>query len=48
MPRVAIFSLPPLKPMRRIYLSYLDFDGDGVINGLDFGQFRTRFGMMLP
>jgi hypothetical protein len=30
------------------YLSYLDFDNNGVINGLDLGQFRTRFGTMLP
>jgi hypothetical protein len=26
----------------------LDFNGDGVINGFDLGQFRTRFGTMLP
>ena len=30
------------------YLSYLDINGDGVINGFDFGQFKTRFGTMLP
>jgi hypothetical protein len=30
------------------YLSYLDLNGDGVINGFDVGQFRTRLGTMLP
>ena len=30
------------------YKDYLDFDGLGAINGLDLGQFRTRFGIILP
>jgi hypothetical protein len=30
------------------YLSYLDFNGDGVINGADLAEFRKRFGMILP
>ena len=25
-----------------------DFNGDGVINGFDLGQFRTRFSTSLP
>ena len=30
------------------YRGYLDFDGLGAINGLDLGQFRSRFGVVLP
>jgi hypothetical protein len=30
------------------YLSYFDYNGDGVINGFDLGQFRVRYGTSLP
>jgi hypothetical protein len=30
------------------YQSFLDFDGNGAINGTDLGQFRSRFGVILP
>ena len=30
------------------YVSFLDFDGDGAINGTDLTQFRNRFGVILP
>jgi hypothetical protein len=30
------------------YLDYLDYNGDGAINGTDFAQFRSRFGTALP
>jgi hypothetical protein len=30
------------------YVSFLDFNGDGAINGTDLSQFRNRFGVVLP
>ena len=30
------------------YVSYLDSNGDGAINGLDLAAFRTHFGTNLP
>ena len=30
------------------YLDWLDFNGDGAINALDFGMFRSRFGSGVP
>ena len=30
------------------YASFLDFNGDGAINGTDLTQFRNRFGVILP
>src|SRR5205085_1773066 len=30
------------------YVSFLDFNGDGAINGTDLTQFRNRFGVILP
>ena len=31
-----------------LYLDYLDINGDGAINGLDFAAYRGRFGTSLP
>jgi len=30
------------------FVSAFDFNGDGVINGTDLAQFRSRFGVILP
>ena len=30
------------------YVPFLDFNGDGAINGTDLTQFRNRFGVILP
>jgi hypothetical protein len=30
------------------YLQYLDFNGDGAIDGADLTQIRNRFGAILP
>ena len=30
------------------YVSLLDFNGDGAINGTDLAQFRSRFAVILP